>query len=100
MALKEEIEEIADQSKKVHSDHLLILKGITESMKKIKDRQSLLTETDFNRQESMVYLIDYLNMINKVLSSKPDDQGATSMQCTPFQSVNNFYTATNNSTLK
>ena len=49
MALKEEIEEIAEQSKKVHSDHLLILKGITESMKAIKENQHFLNDTDKNR---------------------------------------------------
>ena len=50
MALKEEIEEIAEQSKKVHSDHLFILKGITESMKSLKDKQTYLNDTDKNRQ--------------------------------------------------
>ena len=64
MSLKQEIEELGHFSKRVNTEHLNLIKSVTETMKNVKEKTSSLIDADNKKRELFQQVLEYLTHIN------------------------------------
>lgn len=68
MALKGEIEEISSLQRKQNIENLTLLKGLSSTMKNLKDSYKYFKSNDHQVKELMLQVVNYFSFINQILN--------------------------------
>lgn len=91
-ALKEEMETQTAFARKTTHEHLLLIKGITESIKHIKDQQTAQRDRESSNKLILTNMMDYFQITNTLMNINENEKEKES------QSINanaSFLTAIN-----
>ena len=68
MALKAEVEQLTETSRRQNLENLTLMKGLTKTMQVLKDNDQFFKENDINTKDVLGNMVDYFNQINKLLT--------------------------------
>lgn len=70
MALKAEVESLAETSRIQNIENLTLMKGLTKTIQVLKDNDRFFKENDTNTKDVLANIVEYSNQINKLMNAQ------------------------------
>ena len=70
MALKAEVESLAETSRRQNIENLTLMKGMTKTINVLKDNDRFFKENDINTKDVLANIVEYSNQINRLMNTK------------------------------